>query len=505
MTGRRRNAIFGIVFGYAGLFMSLARNIFFVPLYLHSIPLAEYGAWLATGGALALMLINDFGLSGVVTQKISACFGAEDFGKLGSLAGSAYVIGALLALCLSIISVALVPLLPGLDTLSGPQRHTVVQCFCLAIVANALGVIGATAVSVIRSLQRAALAGAIFLVSDLVNIAVLLVFLFGGKGLYSIAAGLLSRSAVVAVAGTIGMSIVCLRSLNVKLIVDWRSVRELVGSSSQFFLSSIAMKVQAQANVLFVNSFLGPTNAAIYSLTVRAHETVLMLLGQINTALVPSVSHLFGSGNLPRFRAVLLRLLLTLGGITAFAMSLTIILNAGFLRLWVGQFAFAGQNVSVMMGIALFASSVGYVAYDALVAQGKFQWVSRAFMWTSALNVLLLLLLVKGGLWLAPTITLFTAGTWGAYFWRKVGTDIGMTAIEVRGLVLELARIVGFSAVVIGGFLFLYPTPTSWLALVVEGLLGAVVLAIGYLSMSTQVRQIMREEIAITVRAMRPT
>lgn len=49
MTGRRRNAVLAVLFGYASLSISLARNILFVPLYLHSIPLAEYGAWLATG------------------------------------------------------------------------------------------------------------------------------------------------------------------------------------------------------------------------------------------------------------------------------------------------------------------------------------------------------------------------------------------------------------------------------------------------------------------------
>jgi len=77
--------------------ISLARNILLVPLYLQKIPLAEYGAWLATGGALALMLINDYGLSGVVTQRMSASFGAKDFDALGRLTGSALAIGSLLS------------------------------------------------------------------------------------------------------------------------------------------------------------------------------------------------------------------------------------------------------------------------------------------------------------------------------------------------------------------------------------------------------------------------
>src|ERR1017187_10409872 len=78
MTGRRRSAILGMLFGYTSLLIALARNVLFVPIYLHNIPLAEYGAWLATGGALALILVNDFGLSGVVTEKISMSYGAGD-------------------------------------------------------------------------------------------------------------------------------------------------------------------------------------------------------------------------------------------------------------------------------------------------------------------------------------------------------------------------------------------------------------------------------------------
>ena len=104
MNGRRRSAILAMLFGYASLLISLARNILFVPIYLHNIPLAEYGAWLATGGALALILINDFGLSGVVIQKISVRFGAGDIKALGSLAGSALTIGLLMALLLTAIS-----------------------------------------------------------------------------------------------------------------------------------------------------------------------------------------------------------------------------------------------------------------------------------------------------------------------------------------------------------------------------------------------------------------
>jgi len=505
MSQRRRTVVYGIVFGYSSILVSLARNVLFVPLYLHNISLVEYGAWLATGGALALMLINDFGLSGVVTQKISAALGAGNFAALGALAGSAQIIGLLMAVGLTAVSLVFVPFLPGLGSLSAVEKHAVADCFAIAIIANAAGLVGATALSVIRSLQKAALAGSIALVADLANVAVTLIGLARGAGLYAIAAGMLARSIILAIGAPLGVWLLCRRDLKVILIVQWSSVRELLGDSSRFFLSAIAMKIQAQANVFFVSSILGPASAATYSLTVRAHETVLMLIGQINAALVPSVTHLFGSGNLARFRTVLLRLLISLAGITAFAMSLTIILNAGFLRLWVGSLGFAGQDVSIMMGAALFVSSVGYVAYDALVAQGKFKLVANAFVLTSLLQVLVLVAYLGNGAWIAPSTTLAAAVIWGLFFWRSVSTRIGMTSSEIFRSLSEIGRIVCVSAAVIAGFLTFYPIASSWAALIAEGLVGMVALTAGYVLVSAHIRLIVREEGGMTLRALRLT
>jgi O-antigen/teichoic acid export membrane protein len=504
MTRRRRTVIFGILFGYSSILIGVARNVLFVPIYLQSIPLPEYGAWLATGGALALMLVSDFGLAGVVTQKISAALGGGDLSKLGSLAGSALVIGLVMAISLTAFSFAFVPFLPGLNSLGELQQRAVVQCFVIAVVANAAGLVGATGVSVIRSLQNPIAAGCIVLVGDLANVGVTLIGLFRGAGLYAIAGGLGVRAAVLALAAPLTVAIICSHELGIRIRLRWSSVRELLGDSSRFFLSAIAMRIQAQANVFFVNAILGPTSAATYSLTVRAHETVLMLTGQINTALVPSVTHLFGSGNAARFRTVLMRLLLSLAGFTALALSLTVVLNASFLKLWVGGVAFAGQKVSILMGFALFVSSVGYVAYDALVAQGKFKFVANAFLATSLLQVVLLVAFLHSGLWIAPTATLAAGAVWGLVFWRKVAIGIGATASESLGLLTEIGRITVVSVVTIAGFLRFYPPAATWPALIAEGMLCIGVLAAGYLFISFQIRTIVREELSVTLRALRP-
>jgi O-antigen/teichoic acid export membrane protein len=503
MSGRRRSALLGMLFSYASLLIALARNIAFVPLYLAKIPLSEYGAWLATGGALALLLINDYGLSGVVTQRISTDYGAGSLERIGRLTGSALAIGAILSFLLTCISLACVPLLPGLQTLRPTETHTIVRCFQISIAANALGVLGATAASVLRSLQRVVLMGSVVLASDLANVAIILLGLFAGYGLYAIAVGLLVRSAMLAVMSLHTVWFVCSKSLRSPLAVAGSDVRSLLAESSHFFLSAIAMKLQAQANVLFASAVLGPASAAIYSLTVRAHETVLMLIGQINGALVPSATHLFGSGNMARFREVMLRVLVSIGTLTAFALTITVILDSAFLRLWVGQYAFGGQVLSVLMATALFVSSIGYVAYDALIAQGKFRFVSSLFLATSVLQVSLLESEIHRGLWIGPMTTLVTSCVWSLAFWRRIAIDHELIAAGLHALLKEAALIVAASTVVAAAFILFYPTPKSWLSLVAEGLLSIACVGCGYLALSRTIRTIVSEELALTVRLLR--
>ena len=505
MSGRRRTATYGIVFGYAGIGIALLRNVLFVPLYLHNIPLPEYGAWLATGGALALLLINDFGLSGVVTQKASASYGAGELQVLGLLGGSSLAIGALLALSLTGLSLILLPFLPGLDSLDVAVKQRVVNCFLISVGANALGVFGSTAISMLRSLQRPVLSGTVLLGADAANIAVTLFGLFSGWGLYALAGGVLLRAVVIAAAAPIGLMSIARREIGMCIQVSASALRQLMGESARFFLSSIAMKLQLQANVLFIGAILGPTSAAVYGLTVRAHETVLMLIGQINAALVPSVTHLVGSGNRERFEAVLLRIAKLLGLGAGAALSLTILLNEDFLKLWVGAYAFVGQNVSILMGAALFTSSIGYIAYDALIAHGRFQFVTRVFAAGSVLQIVLLAAFIHVGIWVAPLVTLTLSVLWGGVFWREVGDKTGFEARHWKILAGDLFGIGLVSAVVIAAFVLFYPAASSWKAWVLEAALGSVALGTGYWSFVPHIRDVLREEAGSTLRAFRPT
>lgn len=316
MPRRRRVFVWSAVFGYSGLAFTLARNVLMVPLYLHYIDLGEYGAWLATGGALVQLLVADFGLSGVVTQRVAAQAGGQDSLAMRSLAAAGLLNALLLALLLGAASSLMALWLPATQGLEAAQRARVLDCYLIAVAANSIGIVAMSSLAALRGAQRPAAAGGVMLVADAISVIVTVSGLFAGLGLYSIALGLLTRSACNAIGG-LGIWAWSWRGAERFARPPWRDSIAMWRDSARFFATSIAMRLQNQANVLFVGVMLGPHAAAIYGLTVRAHETVHLVMGQFNTALGPVYAHLAGAGRLDRLLEVLRGLLPMMAALAA--------------------------------------------------------------------------------------------------------------------------------------------------------------------------------------------
>jgi O-antigen/teichoic acid export membrane protein len=500
-TRRRSATAWSAVFGYSALALALARNIALVPVYLHHMALAEYGAWLATGGALVQLVVTDFGLSGVVTQRVAHRHGAGQSGQLGPLIGAGLVNGLMLAVLLTALCLILAPFLPATQGLTPTQSHRVLQCFLLAVTANGIGVIAGTAAGISRSLHRAIATGTITLIADLLSVIVTITGLTQNFGLYSLAMGMLARSVLAAGASLVLLAVLASRDPALRWRISWEESRALWSDSAKFFLTSIAMKLQSNANILFVGMLSGPQSAAVYGLTVRAHETVLMFNVQLNTALVPSLAHLVGEEKHARFAALLARMVPVMALLAALGMTLTVTLNESFIRLWVGPQAFAGRATSILMGLAMWVAAVASVAYDASLARGEFARIARTFIAASALHVVLLLVLVRIGTWGAPLAILVTTLTWGTVLGRRV---IRVSAMP-RAVGGEVVAIAGISITVGALFAFAYPTPAGWLSLVAEAAACASTLVISLLLLLPKLRAQLREELALTLHAMRVT
>src|SRR4051812_36959075 len=88
---RRRAAVGNLIFNYAGLVLSVVKNIALVPLYLRHFDLSTYGVWLATGNLLGILGLVDGGFGVVLSQRLASAWGAGDRRRFAEVAGSGLV------------------------------------------------------------------------------------------------------------------------------------------------------------------------------------------------------------------------------------------------------------------------------------------------------------------------------------------------------------------------------------------------------------------------------
>jgi hypothetical protein len=132
--------------------------------------------------------------------------------------------------------------------------------------------------------------------------------------------------------------------------------------------------------------------------------------------------------------------------LTSLGFSISISLNRDFVELWVGPHAFGDQNVSSLMGIALWFASIAYLAYDVLLATGAFLLISRTFITASVVHVALLFVLLRFGMWGAPASFLLATVGWGSFMWLRIGRSIGLFRTDVLTVLTDTVAIVVLAA-----------------------------------------------------------
>ncbi|MBD3868442.1 MAG: hypothetical protein IFK94_10000, partial [Acidobacteria bacterium] len=151
---RRKATVWNLIFNYGALALTIVRNLLLVPVYLKYVDLELYGAWLATGAALAQMIVSEFGFMGVVVQRTGAAYGARDYKRLGAVIGTSRIVVGLLAGTLVGIGLAISPVIPKIMHLQGAAATTLMNCFILIVVANGFDLVGNASGEMLKSLHR---------------------------------------------------------------------------------------------------------------------------------------------------------------------------------------------------------------------------------------------------------------------------------------------------------------------------------------------------------------
>jgi O-antigen/teichoic acid export membrane protein len=440
---RKKTTAWNLTLEYVVIVISIVSRIILVPLYLRYVPLDVYGAWLATGNVLVWLTAIDPGLSSILQQRIAAAYGKMDIQEIQGYVGSGLLLSILISI-LIIISGLIISnfMISWLRLPSSIDTGIILHAFRISLIGSVLMIFSFSIIAVNRGFQSGIGVGSISAVMNLLSVGVTVILLLRGFGLYALAA-----PSVINGSGLILANLVYMRWRFHKGKIPFRFSLNRIGVVSKFmsvtFVARLANVVSKNVDLFVIGRYLGPEAVASFNLTRRGPEMSQMFVERPATAFMPAISHLTGSGEMEKARAVLLRLMRMMIWLLGIVVGGFIAFNGDFVRLWVGSHLFAGQTINVLFCFGLLLSVVTISLGNLCFALGNIKGNSIATFAQAVLSLPLILLGAKHlgslGVALAPIIATLAVTAW--YFPLSFSRLLKLKPEDCRAIGRELIAV----------------------------------------------------------------
>ena len=467
-------------FGYARFGLAVAAGLAVVPFVVHSLGAQVYGFWLASGELLAYASMADFGLLGTMPWLIAEADGRGDREGIRRLMSN----GAAAAIALTVIYGALVLLLwnvlPSLLKLTPHQRAIVIGPFTLVALVGAVNMTLRLFSVALAGLQDVRFQGIVSTCAWGADVALTIVMLAMGYGLYALAAAAALPGFVTSVAAYFR-----LRKLAPDLMRGWprptvAEVSRLLHESVGGWFSQWGWRLTTATDSLILGSLGNPIGVTALALTSRLGGMLMQMAWLPGDNALVGLVNLHGEGNRMRVRAAVLALLRVNIALAGAAVCVVLAANPGFVAAWMWpENLFAGDQVNGLLAVALMVSSIGHSVSVVAAVLGHRLRVGAATLVSGVAQALLALTLgsrlgllgvvlasvVAQGVVLLPLLA--------RPFAEKTGVSRGDFLKEVALPLLARSGPLALLALIIGLWL---PTPPLWAVIVLGFSTGAIYL-----------------------------
>jgi len=414
-VSRRRAAMGNILTNYIMLIIVLINGVVLVRLYTQRIPDKLYGAWLAVGGLLGWLQLVDPGFSKALQQRVAITFGELDLDRLRRVIGTGLLIGG----GLSLLALCGLPFAKwGVHSLGivGADAVELERSLQIAIVGTAVALVSYQPLAVIAGLQKSYTMGTLHVASNLVCILVTVLMIVNDYGVQSIPVGMLCKNVFLLVCSLVVLLVWVWRYLPGRLTVERSELRAYGGLLSLSFLERVGDALIQQSDTIMVAWLVSPVSAVVYQLTGRAYEMVRIAVGRLAPAIAPSLSHLAGTKNSERLEEVIHRMSTYVGFLAAVGVASIICMNQAFVTLWVGPRFYGGMSLTYFLGVMMIVGILAGQLNEFLYATGGIRDAALAKFIEGVIRIPVQWFLAKQlglvGIPLGACLAMIIVGTW---------------------------------------------------------------------------------------------
>ena len=344
---RTKRFVSSALLGYAFQAAALVTGLWMAPFLLGKLGQHDYGLWLVGLQILTYLMLLDFGIVAVLPREVAYSTGRAEPEALARVVGETARVVVYQMPIVALAATALWLLMPpAWQPWRGPIGVTLavfVALFPLRIFA-----------AVLQGLQDLVYLGAVNIAAWALGIAVAVLLVFQGFGLYGLALNWTVTQTVIAAACAYRVRKRFPEALPSRLPpMNSVTLRNYLGRGFWVSLSNFAQPLLSGSDTLIVGKLLGaaavvPYNSTGKLITVLGNQPQLLMLSAI-----PGLSELRTSATKSHIyhttTALTLAVLLLTGGLAC----VTITVNEGFVVWWLGQAQYMGLLLTVLFSVSL--------------------------------------------------------------------------------------------------------------------------------------------------------
>ncbi len=391
---RKKSTYWNFLFLNVGFLITIMNGILMIPLYLHYISGPMYGAWLATGNILTWITIIDPGVAGVILQRVSFAIGKNDNEDIGLAVASAIIISAALFFVAMVVGYALSFFIGSIARIDIHYKADIIGAFRIAMWGTALSLLADTFRNIILAYQKTKHHGVMLYSILVVSIALNIILLILHKGIYALAYTSLFRGAAIFTFALI-YSIILLKQNSIKLTFKFAYFKSFSKVFAFTFSSSLFETIASNIDLILVSRYLGSQSVTVLDLCRRPVRMVSGIANNITISMLPSLPHLFGTGNEIKIQTTVTRIWNAIIWITGFIIGGFILFNYSFNTNWVGNKFWIGSTNNIILCVSVLLWSLGYNLSNITLSMGDIKNNSLLTIFRSVLYVIALFVLTK--------------------------------------------------------------------------------------------------------------
>ena len=464
----------GVFLSYINVGLNSIIQLVYVPMLLCYLTKGQYGIYQLMGSLVAYLSIMDFGLANTTTRYLSQAYAVQDSTKAHKIVATSFTLYLGIALFLLILGGIFYSLITPIyeGTLSSTDLTTAKQIFLIMLFNVAITIPSHIFTAVINANERF-----IFLRGlNLIKILLQPLLVWGILAWKASALNLVLAQTGFNIGVIILNYLYCKMCLNINFLLDlteYKLMKELSGFSVFVFLHAMTDQIYWRLAQLVLGAVVGTIAVANYAISIQLTTFVAFLPATMSSVFLPKLSVITAR---TKDMTEINNIFCKLGRLQFIFMMLLVIgflfLGKTFISLWVGQSYTVCYYTALMLMIAYILDVSQNVGIPILQAKNKHAFRAYVYIAMALLNIILCIPLAKYygeiGCAIATAICLLLgSGIAINWYYAHIGLDL-------KRFFGNLGKISGgilLAAALIAVCFWQFPLKTTWINLVVHGLI----------------------------------